>query len=638
MKIKKLHIENFRSIKSLDIQLDETTVLIGRNNSGKSAILEAIRIALSRRWGQRGTGFTEDDVHRDDDNSDPRAMPPVKIGFEFEEESNGVWPSDMVAALDDIMILTPEGLNKIVFSITYTWDPVKENFEPAWEFLNQFGIPLPPKRRSVNLFGFYDYIIFKWIGALRNINDEFIARSHDWGGLLRSIKIPLDLENEVKDTLNHLDTKLLIADPKLSQIAEIIGHATEIAIDNSPGSAKVRMLPMNLWDLLNRAGLVLRNEELLPWLPLDHHGQGLQSLAVIFLLQASVLQQLSESLFEGAESIFAIEEPEAHLHPQAVRTLRKRIEELPGQKIISTHSPYFVQYVSLSNLRIVRLKNGSTEVSFLPKQILSELPWTEEIQNLVNGRGWSYFSKASPSGNIATSESFEESTAGELINCLSPILSLENATDKINSFRHNARILFSKDDENELTILGKRIRGEIFFARYWIMVEGSSEYLLLHALGRSMNYDLDQHGIAVIDFQNNGNASVYPVLADAFDIPWQMITDGDAESKKFRIQILKRGFTDDDLSKHFTTLPKLHDLEDQLLADGHEKLLRSIMREFCDNTIMTCSIKLFKKRLKKKKTAYMVRLAQMVATDSVLAAKMPIIFTSLIENLKNGLL
>src|ERR1035438_4812875 len=115
MKIKRLHIENFRSIKSLDIQLEETTVLIGRNNSGKSAILEAIRIALSRRWGQRGTGFTEDDVHRDDDDSDPRVMPPVKIGFEFEEESIGNWPTDMVAALDDIMILTPEGLNKIVF-------------------------------------------------------------------------------------------------------------------------------------------------------------------------------------------------------------------------------------------------------------------------------------------------------------------------------------------------------------------------------------------------------------------------------------------------------------------------------------------------------------------------------------------
>jgi putative ATP-dependent endonuclease of OLD family len=63
MKIANLQIENFRSIRSLSLDLDDTTLFIGPNNAGKSAILEAVRIALSRRWGQRGTGFTEDDVH-----------------------------------------------------------------------------------------------------------------------------------------------------------------------------------------------------------------------------------------------------------------------------------------------------------------------------------------------------------------------------------------------------------------------------------------------------------------------------------------------------------------------------------------------------------------------------------------------
>lgn len=60
---------------------------IGPNNAGKSAILEAIRILLSRRWGLRGTGFTEDDVNRNDEQTDPRTAPPVKVTFEFEEDS-----------------------------------------------------------------------------------------------------------------------------------------------------------------------------------------------------------------------------------------------------------------------------------------------------------------------------------------------------------------------------------------------------------------------------------------------------------------------------------------------------------------------------------------------------------------------
>lgn len=636
MKIKKLQIDNFRSIRSLDLNLDEITVFIGPNNAGKSAILEAVRIALSRRWGQRGTGFTEYDVHRKDEKADPRTAPPVKIKFEFEEESSGVWPADMIADLEDIMTLTPLGLNKVTVSITYTWDSSKELFEPAWEFLDSSGNPLPARRRSINLSGFYDYILFLWLGALRDIDSEFNARSRNWGGLLRSIKVPADLEQEVKEILDQLDTKLLAADPNLSNIAETIGHATEIAIENTPGAAKLRMLPMNLWDLLNRAEIVLRNEELRPWLPLNHHGQGLQSLSIIFLLQASVLQQLSENLNEGAEPIFAIEEPEVHLHPQAIRTLWTKISGLPGQKLITTHSPYFVQNVPLANLRIVRFQDGSSQISSLLRQIISDLPWTEEVENLATGRGWTHFSKDSINGNISTTKNFDESTANDLANCWRGATNAHEIMARVQSFRHTSRILISQEDENELVFLGRRVRGEIFFARRWVMVEGPSEYLLLKALGKSYGYDLDQHGIAVIDFQNNGNAGIYPALAEAFNIPWHMITDGDDESEKFRQQLLKRGFNSDDLSGHFETLPQSNDLEDQLIADGHEALLRGIMVEIGIAAMATCTVEEFKKCLKNKKTAYMVRLAQMITADQNLAAQMPRVFVAHIETLKSG--
>ena len=73
MRITSIRIENFRSIKSLYVELGETTVLIGPNNGGKTAILDAARIALTRRWGQRGTGFTEYDVHLAHEDDDPKA-------------------------------------------------------------------------------------------------------------------------------------------------------------------------------------------------------------------------------------------------------------------------------------------------------------------------------------------------------------------------------------------------------------------------------------------------------------------------------------------------------------------------------------------------------------------------------------
>ena len=534
------------------------------------------------------------------------------------------------------MTLTSQGLNKVTVSITYAWDSSKEIFEPAWEFLDSSGNPLPARRRSINLSGFYDYILFLWLDALRDIDAEFNTRSRNWGGLLRSIRVPSDLEEEIKDTLDQLDAKLLAADPKLSRIAEIIGRATEVAIGDTPGAAKLRMLPMNLWDLLTRAGIVLRNEELRPWLPLNHHGQGLQSLSIIFLLEASVLQQLSENLNEGAEPIFAIEEPEVHLHPQAARTLWTKISELPGQKLITTHSPYFVQNVPLTNLRIVRFQDASSQISSLPRQIISDLPWTEEVEKLVSGRRWTCFSKDLITGNILTTKNFDESVASDLTDCWRGATNVPEIMTRVQNFRHTSRVLISQEEENELGFLGRRIRGEIFFARRWVMVEGPSEYLLLKALGESYEYDLDQHGVAAIDFQNNGNAGIYPALAEAFNIPWYMITDGDSESEKFRQQLLKRGFSSDDLSEHFETLPQPNDLEDQLIADGHEVLLRKILVEIGIAAMASCPMEEFKKCLKNRKTAYMVRLARMIVADQSLAAQMPGVFVAYIETLKSG--
>jgi putative ATP-dependent endonuclease of OLD family len=102
MRITSLRIENFRSIKALDVELGPTTVFIGPNNAGKTAILDAIRIALTRRWGQRGTGFTEYDVHLAKEGDDPKTSPGVVIELRAEEAVAGEWPDEMQQALDEI--------------------------------------------------------------------------------------------------------------------------------------------------------------------------------------------------------------------------------------------------------------------------------------------------------------------------------------------------------------------------------------------------------------------------------------------------------------------------------------------------------------------------------------------------------
>ena len=115
-----------------------------------------------------------------------------------------------------------------------------------------------------------------------------------------------------------------------------------------------------------------------------------------------------------------------------------------------------------------------------------------------------------------------------------------------------------------------------------------------------------------------------------------MITDGDAEGVKFRDQLLKRGFTTADLQDRLKTLPPPRDLEDQLIADGHEALLRTILVEATSNRANQLSAEDFLVALKKNKIPCISRLALRVETDPALALLMPAPFVELVQALKAG--
>ena len=141
-----------------------------------------LRIVLTRRWGQRGTGFTEHDVHRINDEGDPRTLPPVTIDIVLEEPESGAWDQDMVAALEDVMTILPRGTNGVTVRVTCAWNPDREAFDPRWEFLDTAGQPMTGKaQRATNLTGFFAYLPLFWLNALRDAPDEFTSRSVHWG-------------------------------------------------------------------------------------------------------------------------------------------------------------------------------------------------------------------------------------------------------------------------------------------------------------------------------------------------------------------------------------------------------------------------------------------------------------------------
>ena len=63
MKLREIRVKNFRNLVDVTIPMGDTTVLIGENNSGKTALLDALRIALPRSVATRGIPFDEYDYH-----------------------------------------------------------------------------------------------------------------------------------------------------------------------------------------------------------------------------------------------------------------------------------------------------------------------------------------------------------------------------------------------------------------------------------------------------------------------------------------------------------------------------------------------------------------------------------------------
>lgn len=634
MRITRLHIENFRSIKSLDVELGDTTVLIGPNNAGKTAILDAVRIALTRRWGQRGTGFTEYDVHLASEDDDPKASSGVAIELRAEEREAGEWSDALQQDLDDIAQTDPvTGKSFITLRATCAWSAADAAFLPAWVFLNAARAPLAGRSaRRTNLDRFWRYLPVFYLGALRDADDEFSARSQFWGRLLKAMEIPAALESRVQRVLDLLNRKLLQADPRLGQIAETLSGATRVAARDREGSVDLRLMPLKSWDLLSKAEIILRNEPDMPWLPLKSHGQGVQSLSVIFLFQAFVEHLLTELYEADSAPVLALEEPETHLHPQAARTLWTHVNDLPGQKIITTHSPYFVQHVPFRDLRLVRLTDNGTEVKWLPPNFSAKVPHVPALDPVIQGSGGLLeYDRAGQT--LTVHGKLEEPRYRDLLTCYGTHPDRAIVHGVLHDLKDRSLLFIDDEELGALETFARRIRGEIFFARRWLIVEGQAEYLIVHALAHELDYDLDEHGVSLIDAMNNGNPATFAVLARALGIPWLAVLDGDDAGQQYIQTITDRDFDPAFVAERCRT-HVAEDLEGQLLADGLEPELRNALQHIGYADALTIDRPTLETRLDNNKTAYAAQLAAQLRGNAALAARMPQAFRDAIADLR----
>ena len=528
------------------------------------------------RYGElRGKRFYEHDIHLKDDKVDAKTSDGARITL-----TTGVEDTSAIEDLGDVVQLDLDtNRQSVTIRTQYRW--IGDTFEQNWNFLNAQGEQLAGfgGARRTDLNKFRRYLPVFYLGALRTVNDEFSSRtSQFWRRLLDAVKIHPDAEFKTLEELNRLNEQILKADPHLEEITKTLRKATDIAIQNQEGgSVSLQALPSNISEILSKVQIVLQNEAKSPWLPIRHQGEGMQSLLVVFLFQAFVERLLDEFYGIGCEPIPLLEEPETHLHPHAIRTLWNYLQRIPGQKIITTHSPYFIQHVPFRDLRLVRRSMNGTKVLSLPESFSAEVPQCDALDSVVKESGGKLSYLYTP-GTLTITGNLDRATYQKILQCYGEHEDRSEAVKAISDLKKDSSLFVSDDILRRLETQARRMRGEIFFAKGWLIVEGQTDFMIVHAIARVLGCDLDKYGISVIDAQNNGSPGSFTILARALSIPWQAVFDGDKAGEDYIDQIRSHGFTDAQISQQCHT-HKAGDLEHQLIADGFGSDLREVLSE-----------------------------------------------------------
>ena len=606
MRLTRVEIRDFRSIRHLVLDLGDTTVLIGPNNAGKSAILDALRLALTRPWGKTGA-------------SDGPSGTSVCVWA--EESAPGDWPLD--DRDDDVSTArsSPKRRSLALF-VRFVRNTETGKVEPRRKLLEVLDV-LPSERRfrPMNVDSYWRYLPVFYLGASRDIDEYWSSFPRFWEGL-RAAEIPAGLEPVARGVLDRLSLRLKDADPDVEDVSRALAGVFDDMLVRQDWLPDVTKLPPPIsGDLISSLLALSSGRSIPPWSPPEHRGQGMRSLSVFAMFLAFIRFILGELYTHESRPVLLVEEPETHLHPHAVRTLWRHVDAQPGQKIVATHSPYLVQSTSFRDLRRVRFTDNGTEVNSLPESFSVRVPPLDGMEGAV--RRWKdIMSYDQATRTLTVAGSLRREAHRRLLRRFGSNEQRREFESVLRDLRHRSSRYIANDELRSLETFARRIRGEIFFAERWLIVEGQSDYLIGHGIADAMEFDLDGHRVSVIDAQNNGSATAFPRLARALGISWLAVLDGDNAGKKYKKKLLKFGFGAAEVERLCLT-HSAGKLEAQLLADGLGPELREILTELGVREVSELTENELEDRLRKRKVAYAARLADRFRANPDLVLRAP---------------
>jgi putative ATP-dependent endonuclease of OLD family len=360
LRISQIRIQDFRTIKDLWMPVRPSLVLVGENNSGKTALLSALDVAL-------GDGRAREEDLRKDAAGKTAASFIIDVRFEPCQGDDFDDPTTQVLGTGPIQL--KETPSFFALRTRGELDPkrtellVKRTFLKGWA-KDRVDAEKLSEVSSVHVSREHrDLVTFNLLDARRDALEQLRNRRTFWGQIVSDLQLAPTLRTDVEKALVDVGSKLKAGSPPLAALQRELQDLRRV-IAHPQLNVEVSPLPVEVEDLLRAMDLLLTETGQGP-LPIAVQGMGTRSLSALLIFRAYVRAVLATAAGAGTLSVAAFEEPEAHLHPQAQRSVLSVIQEIPGEHIISTHSPFVAGIADVFNIRVFRRGEDGTTISWL---------------------------------------------------------------------------------------------------------------------------------------------------------------------------------------------------------------------------------------------------------------------------------
>ncbi|QOI56220.1 ATP-dependent nuclease [Rouxiella badensis] len=343
MRIESLKLKGFRNYSDALINFAQNTLVIGSNDIGKTNMIYSLRVLLDKSLSELDIEPNEMDFHIGTDGNQAEELEITVAFIEVNEDAIVSLLKGHVSDGGETIIKYRAKRNDLSYEISIGQSPDEMESINGRFYLKHLNMKYVNSQRDLERFIQKEK---KYLLKISNENLSDPERDSDKNKVERISRL-LNVVNKRVGQLNYVSAATKNVNHELGLLAH---HNSGYSVQLGAGAIQVN----SFIDKLDLGASTNGGEVMLG-------GDGRNNQILLALWKAKSIQ---EHDLENEVVIYCVEEPEAHLHPHQQRKLADYLyKKLPGQSIISTHSPQITsQYKPDSIIRLL-MKDGATSAA-----------------------------------------------------------------------------------------------------------------------------------------------------------------------------------------------------------------------------------------------------------------------------------